>query len=203
MGYERFFQESKRVSGSNKRVLIINPDLFTQFMEAVAADSKLPADIKIFCLVAASSGGRVSEVLSLHKKDFNSNGLFDLAVLKKKRKKRDGQRLANGKYEMEPDDERTRLCRLHQAAVPIVDALLAHRKPQEFLLRADRNQILYGLKKHFGPHMECHSFRHSHVSYLMNKGMTHLKIAKLVDIDVNNVSKYSHLNQAKTLEEIF
>jgi integrase len=183
VNYTRFFQESKRVSGSNKKVIIVNPDLFNEFMEAVASDTELELPIKAFVLIAASSGGRVSEVIGLHKKDFNSN-LFDLNVLKK------------GK-------ERTRKCRLHPAAIPVVAELLKHRKPQEFLFRFDRNHALYAIKKYFGSDIECHSFRHSHVSYLMNKGMTHIKIAKLVDIEVHNVSRYSHLNQTKALEDIF
>lgn len=195
LNYARFFQESKRVSGSNKKVFIVNPDLFPEFMDKVANDPELPLPLKAFVLVAASCGGRVSELLALHKKDFTFP-LFDLPVLKKKHKNKE-----TGK--MEPDTKRSRKCRLHPLALPVVAALLTHRKPQEFLFRFDRNHALYALKKSFGTQMECHSFRHSHVSYLMNKGMTHIKIAKLVDIEVHNVSRYSHLNQTKTLEEIF
>lgn len=197
MDYSRFLQESKRVSGSNKPVLIVNPDLFTEFLDAVAQDTSIASELKAFILLAAGCGGRVSELLAVHKWDVTGD-YFEMNVLKKpppKRRKPTDPKPKNV--------QKTRNCRMHPAAVPIVQDLLRHRKPQEFLFKMNRFQALYQLKKLFGEKMDCHAFRHTHISYLMSRDMTDLKIAKLIDITTAVVSQYAHLNQKRTLEDIF
>lgn len=161
---------------SLKSVQIIDPTKYKEYLKSL---SNNPEDLCIFVMAAA--GLRVSEALSLHKKDITldqSNLSIKVKVLKKRG-----------------------VPTFRDVTIPLdlcenLVALLKHRKPQEFLFKSSDGSILnrqqiYRYCSARG--VDCHSYRHSYISLLLYKGLTTLQIAVSLKIQESVVVRYSHL----------
>jgi integrase len=191
--YDKFFARVDRKSGYRKPVKVVRSALVPEFLRAIQADPDLSDDERLLVGLLAGSGARISEVLAV-KRQVCEPAHFTLRVLKKDQAqlKLAAAQKAAGKP-VKAWHPVTRLCKVPDAILAAYLARLARRKPQEFLLRMNRFQALRILKRLFGADMECHSFRHGYVSFLIHSKRTDGEIADLVKIDHKTVKSYAHV----------
>ena len=142
---------------------------------------------KALTIISLSGGLRITERLKLKKKDFlEEDGILYIRVqvLKKKR------------------DEK-RWARIHPVATPFIKDYIKHLIGA--IVKMSQPTAYRKTRRYFKFDGVCnHSLRHSNISYMLfEEDMNHLKLSKLLHIDVNTIAHYAHLNERKTLKAIF
>lgn len=183
--YNRFLMTTDRVS-SQKQIALVKPELFEELIKSILEDAQIEDDFKAFVLITISGGMRVSEVKALKKEDFSieEGRLFVRQAVLKKRK-----------------DEK-RWAMIHPLAQSFVETYIEHKIG--FIVKDSQQTLHRKMRALFGAKEVCnHSLRHSSISYLMDKQLTHLQIAKVMHVSLKIVERYSHLDEKKTLRKIF
>src|SRR5271166_206721 len=134
----RVIDPTKRPGTKRPKVKVINPERLAEFLQTVAADEKIQWETRLLVCLIAGSGGRISEVLNLRKRDIEGR-FFTLLVLKKDRetaRKQAEARKAGKPYkEYEPIARR---CKAPDASVELLDRRLERVRPHERLFRLSR-----------------------------------------------------------------
>ncbi|MFZ4404039.1 MAG: tyrosine-type recombinase/integrase [Pseudobdellovibrionaceae bacterium] len=186
MDYRRFFESHDRLA-SQKQIGLIKSDLMNEFVSAFVDDHSIETKFKALVLISLSGGLRVSEAFKLKKEDFLSEDgvlYIRVSVLKKKRREK-------------------RWARIHPLALEFIQNYISTIVGP--VVRMSQPTAYRKTKKYFGVAGVCnHSLRHSNISYMLfEENMNHIKLAKLLHINVNTIEHYSHLNEKRTLKSVF
>lgn len=181
--------ESVRLTGERKPILVVDPARFEGFIEAIAVTDEIPEPYRTLIAILITGGLRVSEGLSLRKRDFfTENGLlyFKSPVLKK------GSALK-------------RTCLVHPSIQPLVQARLDMVRHYDALFPYNRKTIWRQVNKVFGKDACPHSIaRHSYISWLLHeKKITALEASRVVELKVSTIEAYNHPNVKSRLGNLF
>jgi integrase len=202
--YDNYFFEGRRATSEvGKKVKVVKDELLDNFLKEVVSDKDIDVIFRLLFGTLYSGGCRVSEALNIKKEDIRKDGNYYVAKVKVLKKKTEGFEL-------------TRDIVFHPTLNGLLEEILSKRKPNEYVfkyytritgqkrlksIRITRNYSYRILKRHFG--LDNHSLRHSNISLLMSKGLTDIQIAKQLELSIKMVSNYAHVNQAKTMKNIF
>lgn len=186
MSYSQYLELHNRLAGK-KKISIIKSECVGACIEQLVSDENIDRKYRAIIIVALSGGLRINEALSLTRSSFEfdqSTGELYAAVnvLKKRR------------------DEQ-RIIKIHPSATQFIRNYLS-----EVLRPFDSNErtMLRVIKRIFECESICnHSLRHSLISLLLDKNLSHLKISKLIHVNVKAIEFYSHINYKKVLGEVF
>lgn len=160
------FMEVQRIHAKERTMLkVVNPEYFEQFINFVLGHPKINKKYKLIICLELCSGSRISEILSLKKKDIIIKGdsmALNIAVKKKRR------------------DEERMLYRMG-AVPPRVGVLLRQwifsLQDDELLFNINSNKVWFQLRAMFD--ICPHALRHSFIIYCFEKkGM---KIEEIVN----------------------
>jgi len=183
-----FLLKTRRLWGKGREISIIDPSKVDEFFTWVET-AKAPLEFKALVGLLFSSGGRISEVLKLTPDDISQHGEFTLNVSKKKRK------------------GIIRPCKLHPIAHKLIEELIS--QPQiinshQRIFTFTRHTALKRIKKYFGENFCTHSLRHSFISWLIfTQNMEPIFVAKLMNLELDVVEKYAHINVAKQINKLW
>ena len=183
--YSQFFEYHDRLA-SQKQLGLVKSDLLPPFITTLLNDPAMERSYKALVLTCLSGGLRISEALALTKEDFtieNGNLFLRSNVLKKRHKEK-------------------RWCRIHPLAQEFILSYITPIVGKIF--KTSQSTAFRHTRLHFGPHVCNHSLRHSNISYLLfEENITHMKVAKLLHIGIHTIEHYAHLNEKRTLTELF
>ncbi|MEK2647404.1 site-specific integrase [Bdellovibrio sp. BCCA] len=184
--YSGFFTLVNRLN-SDKKISILIGEKFEEFMKMWIAESTLDRQFRVLIVVMICGGLRISEALLLTKKDFftEDGHLFaESDVLKKRRK--DGRMIL-----IHPIAQQFVLDYINSKVGPLFDYT--------------RDGIFKKLKRTFNIIGICnHSWRHSMISYyLFVAELSREKIAKIMHISVKIIDHYAHLDEKRTLKNVW
>lgn len=185
---QSFLIESTRLTGTRKPIRVIDPERFEDFIKSLS-QSEIPESDKLMVGLLVTGGLRVSEGLSLRKRDFVEDGgllYFKSNVLKK------GSALK-------------RLVLVHPALQPIVQKRLDNIRKYDIVLEMTRKTVYNHVRKIFGDKACPHSIaRHSYISWLLHeKKLNALEAARVVEVKVSTIEAYNHPNIKKRLNKLF
>lgn len=185
MKYEKMIEKQSRLN-SNKQIDLVSGEQLESFLKSIIEDKNLENELKAFIILSISGGLRVSEVRQLKKEhiyEIDGNVFGKIKVLKKSRTE-------------------YREFIIHPIAKSFLKdyakSVIGH------LVKSSQPTLYRKIQATFGGDFCNHSLRHSLISYLLfEKNMNHLKAAKLMHMGVKTIEHYAHLNERKTLKEIF
>ena len=206
--YSKYFYESERVGG--KAVQVIKEECIDIFLKTLAQDVTVEPRFRCLFSILFSGGLRISEALSLKKSDITENPdgylVGKVKVLKK----------GNLKNTKRKNKEVYRDFIVHPIFKPLFVKLLASRKPSERLFDRRSNykarivaqkvtrKIAYdNVIKTFGEELDCHSFRHSNLSFMLSKNQTQLVIAQTLKLELSTVVRYVHVRADLKMADLF
>jgi integrase len=182
--YRGFFQIHNRIK-SERHVAVIDPARYEKFLRHLSEDNE--AREVLFYLIV-SAGLRITEALNLQRSAFEVDGenlFFFNKVLKKR-----------GFVE--------RKSIVHPAIAVQVKAYLLRFRQFDKLFTIDRHQALYQIKKVFGPTIDLHALRHSHISYLIfEKQFSSEEVSNLIKLNLDTVALYTHKDSTEVLKALY
>ncbi len=193
--YKDFFYESVRATSSKgKKVCVVKDSKLSAFLDTLIQDEEIDEIFRLLYSVIYCSGARISESLSLKKKDFVLEDGFYTAKMKVLKKKKD--------FDTE------RYITIDPSINPLLERIFKRLKPQEFIFknkdgRISRNLCYRCIRKDLGDDLDLHSLRHSNVSLLLNSNLSDLQIAQTLKMSLKMVQNYSHVDEKKTMRELF
>lgn len=184
--YKNYLFTSTKSSG-NTLIKVIKPEMLKEFVKAVSVDESLGEEIALAIALSVSGGLRVSECLSIRRRDCEKvNGVWRIRinVLKKR------------------TDLVTRDFTLIQEVNWLLEKIMAKKRYNEYLLKG---QTRFSLHHTLTRKLELtpHSLRHSCVSFMMFKGLTDIQIASILKMSVNNVRNYIHSDGAGAFQRLW
>jgi len=182
----KFLIESTRLTGTRKAIRVVDPERFEQFLIAL---SESDLEDKALIGILVTGGLRVSEGLSLRKRDFfaeNGKLYFKSPVLKK------GSALR-------------RIVLVHPKLKPTIEQALGKVRQYDLVFKVSRKTVWTHIKKIFGADACPHSIaRHSYISWLLHeKKLSAHEAARVVEVKVSTIEAYNHPNVKKKLGELF
>lgn len=199
--------QTQRVSGTRKPITIINPEKYDEFFMWLK-DADIRLWLKAVIAVCLSGGLRVTEVISLRKRDFDlDKGFFRLRVLKKKKKLK-RTREVDGKEETYFLNTHAvhRDAKLHPIAIYIVREYLKFSGigHHDRMFQTTRNSVYKQIKNLFGKHSCVHMLRHSHISWLLHiKKLQLMTAADIMEITPAKLVSYSHADTKTELNRLY
>lgn len=200
--YKDFFYEARRATSKvGKKVAVVDEEKFPQFLQTLAIDSDIPLNLRVCFGLLFSGGMRISECLSIKKKDITRDAdgtlIIVIKVLKKKKLL----------YKL------TRDVVVHPAIAPILDEYIFNKRPNDriFVERSvkerggeilTRFRAIYYIKKYLGNSLDLHSLRHSNVSALLDTYNT-IQISKILMMSEPMVANYGHCNVKKKMKDLY
>jgi integrase len=194
--------KGKRPGKRRPYVQIIKPELLAEFCHTLAQDGRMPLEEKALFSALVGSGGRISEILELKKKDFRTieeypgDLFFTITISKQKdsHARKNAERRKRGEPEIEWVPQ-YRTCKVPDKLVDFVNTLLTQRRPHERVWPMSRHTALRRCKRYLGnKRLETHSFRHTYFSWLLTEHqLKTLEIADVMRVDESTVSKYTHI----------
>lgn len=184
-----FLINSVRLTGERKPILVVDPSKFEEFIKAIATTTEIDEPYRTLLATLVTGGLRVTEGLTLRKKDFfTENGLlyFKSNVLKK------GSKLK-------------RTCLVHPAIQNLVQKKLDQIKHHDLLFPYHRKTVWRIVKQVFGDDACPHSVaRHSYISWLIHeKKVPALEAARVVELKVSTIEAYNHPNVKARLNNLY
>lgn len=184
-----FLIESTRLTGERRPITVVDPQKFDAFIKAIPQSNEMVKTYKVLLACLITGGLRVSEGLKLRKWDFFEEGgqlYFRSVVLKK------GSKLK-------------RICLVHPALRPLVEARLEKLRAYDLLFNVTRQAVWQKFKSVFGADACPHSIaRHSYISWLLHeKKISPLEAARVVEVKVTTVESYNHPNVKATLNNLY
>lgn len=185
--YKDFFTTVRRLN-SKQKISIVKGDKFLEFIKAIISDDDIKREWKAFVITCLCGGLRVSEGISITKKDFyeeDGNLFCDVKVLKKR------------------DEEIERTIMIHPEAADFIRSFIKDKIGEIFSFT--RDGALRMVKRYFGVDSICtHSFRHSAISfYIGEAGLSREETSQLVEVTNKIIDTYLHLNKKRILKKAF
>jgi integrase len=187
--YRKFFKIHSRLrSAESRHVAVIDHHLYEQCLVDLRDDASIKSETRILLLLIISAGLRITEALSLQRCSFEVDGehlYFYTKVLKKR----------------EPIERKSVV---HPMVASAVKAHLLKFRAFDKIFCLNRHQSLYAVKSVFGKTLDLHALRHSHISYLLfYKKFTLEEIQEIMQLNVETIRFYSHLDTTPLLRELY
>ena len=197
MDYSTYFVTDQRKTGNRQTVKVVDSAKLYDFIAAVSIDESMSVEERALGGMLASSGLRISELLSVRRCDLEVTNdiMFKVKVLKKDRAytvKRN-KALADGKAPPTKPSPVIRKCLVLDEAKSVVLELLKSRRGFDKLFKLNRNQALNRMKKYFGDDMFNHAFRHSFISWRLYSGDQGAEICATASIVSSTLNDYTHI----------
>lgn len=188
--YRPFVSIENRIkSNDGRHVTLIKPDDFESFLTTLCKDEEIHSEIKVLISIILSTGLRISEALSLQRCSFEKGSTGSLYLYSRVAKKKDFV-------------ERKSI--IHPLVSDLIKEWTHKFRSFDKIFSIDRHQALYAIKVGLGESFDCHSFRHSHISYLLfKKKLTIEQVAELVKLSPEAVRFYTHVDPTNLLDELY
>jgi len=197
---EPFFEEVQRTgSDVNHNIRVVKTERYHDFVDCVIRSNKVKDKYKLLIILQLSTGGRISEILNLKKKDFDlgETPLVNIKVLKK--------RLTKTKKgttcEVTP---RERIGVVDPKLLPILKEWMFSLTDDEFIFANTKTGKPFSRESVWMQYQEMmgsttHGFRHSRINYIFDEqGYTPTEVANLFQFSTLEVAyKYSNTNTKK------
>lgn len=207
MKLKDLLMRSQRISGTRKPITIINPTHYDAFFTWLK-ESNVKLPFKAFIAVCLSGGLRVSEALSLRRRDLNlADGFYRVRVLKK-RSSVERHRVVDGveeTYELVANKV-YRDAKLHPVAIQILQEYLDAWGIRSYdkVFPFQRNAVHKRVKRYFGKFACAHMMRHSHISWLLhNQKLPDVTVSRILEVSRNVISSYNHVDTKAVLNRAY
>lgn len=180
--------------------MVLKDECLEDFLKTLVLDSGISTRIRLLIGFLFTGGLRVSEALKVKKSDVSQRGDLLVASTLVLKKKMD--------YEVRRD------VLVHPLLKPLLMEVMGPKNSNEFIFNIaedkkgrvkrdvlTRQRAHYFIKKSLG--IDCHSLRHSNISYLMSKKLTDIEISKVLEMSVKNVANYTHVNQIRVMKDVY
>jgi len=169
---EFFMEMDDYQSDTRDKIKIVIPDRYLDFMEHVL-NLRIKDQLKLIAILQQGSGARITEILSLKKKDLDfDKRLVTIKVLKKPKWRKGKSKLAllkmvfGIKEEKRPYKVKYRQGAINPNVIPLLEAWAESLGPEDKLFNISRFGVLKAYKKLWG--ITTHSLRHSMVTYMIS-----------------------------------
>lgn len=188
-----------------KKIAIVDYHFFDEFLTELRDAPDVLLRRKAIIALSLSGGLRITEALEMQRSDIDlSTNMFKITVLKKHRDSR----------------PIIRDCKLMPIAAEIVKAYLEKypSKNYEYIFaikdpkgeksektkKVSRQSAYNWVRKLLGPGACNHSFRHSHISYLLHeKKLPHALVEAIMKVEPHVIHIYNQINAVRELGKLW
>lgn len=147
---DSFFQDAQRLHAKKKpNIRILKPERLMEFLEFIIRSRKVPDTYKLLISLQLTTGSRISEILSLKKKDIRFKGnkaIILIDVLKKR------------------DTPLKRAGAVAPVSLPLLKRYIESLEEEEILFKLSRQAVWKKYKNMFGTN--THALRNSWITHL-------------------------------------